>query len=235
MSQVKWSRIETGSRAPTPEEFEALCRRFQLGHVFPRPENVVQMLRRESVNLKSADRVFIPPRDRSSYIRFRTALRKWPLLVNRFMSLVEQRSDYALVQHVCHNISFDSALENLYVQCLLANGAVPSLEIPYLQGHLPYPVIDPRDHREVGQLLHYCLKLNSAYHFFQISFKTFPSCRVDVLIRRNQRWEVLEINGAGHDHSKDQTWAARVGLPVHSLNQWEVERLAWSILEQSAA
>ena len=55
--------------------------------------------------------------------------------------------------------------------------------------------------------------LDGTWYFFQVSFKKNGTHRVDALCW-NGSWSVVEINGAGHDSSRDEERAREIGLPT---------------------
>jgi hypothetical protein len=164
---------------------------------------------------------FLTRQDRSTHIRFRTCRKRYPELVSKLMRKVESRPDYQVCEQACHQISCDSSIEALHLLVLLASGAEPLMVRPLEFGQPPHPICDPQLMNQVGHRLHPCLKLNEAFHFFQVSFQADSVLRVDVL-RWDDKWSVLEINGLGHDYRKDHDRAARLRLPVHWFSEEDI-------------
>ncbi|HIB68290.1 MAG TPA: XRE family transcriptional regulator [Phycisphaerales bacterium] len=235
MSPFRWSHLETGRRVPSPLETDDICSLLQMSadRYSLVPHAIQRTLLDDGQSLLPTPPLFFANQDRTPYIRFRAALNSHRNLVHPLTTLVRKRPDYERVEYFCHNLALDSNLEAMFVLVLLAKGAVPILIAPLQLGHLPRPVIDPSNFAEVGHHRHLCLKLQENYYFFQLSFRASRILRVDVLLR-DETWSVIEIDGAGHNHSQDGS-RYELELPVNSVTEYSLLNTARDVLAIATA
>lgn len=220
MSRTRWSQLETAYRSPTPEELRAIRNHFPLGNVFVAPDRVHRTLRDRGAQLVPAQKLYLPPRDREFLTRYRAARRVYPALVRSLESVIRRRSDQESVEFFLHNTAFDSGLEVLHALYLLAQGATPVMVTPALLDHLPQSPTDPATFHRVGHRPHLCLHLGDRFDFLQVSFRVPGFFRVDVL-RYEDGWRILELDGPGHTSDSDPDKQA-IGLPISRFTESEL-------------
>jgi hypothetical protein len=225
MNFRRWSALERGYRAPNAKENYQISRLLGLRKCFVTPPKSTQRLLHNGMYLTTVHRPFYPKRDRLTYIRYRTLWKRHPELVRALEIRVLARPDVGLCEEICHRISCDSSLESLHLLYLLASGAKPALHGPETLGRLPQAVTDDRGKELVGLRPRPCLVLDSSYYFFQVSFRFSSVVRYDVLIW-DGKWSTVEINGDGHDPTRDHWKAEALGLPMSYLHESQLVLLA---------
>lgn len=223
MTRGRWSDLERGYRKPNPEEFRLLSH-FLNGKVFVPPPAANRTLLDQAARHSPPQQIFYPNQDRHTYIRFRACAKEYPTLTQALMDRIENRDDFDFCEYLCHRISCDSKLEPLHLLYLLSSGAVPGFRAPYQFGHTRWPIVDCRGRREVGFRPRPCMLLDGTWYFFQVSFKASPIIRVDTLCW-NESWYLLEINGQGHDFSRDKRNAAVLELPMKCITTQQLTGL----------
>ena len=221
ISRERWSNLERGYRAPNKAEQRILFALLGLGDCFVAPPEVMRRLRNSARTMAPNRKPFLPHQDRPTFVRFRASSRLYPELTTLLLSLVKARSDFTLCEYVCHKISCDSSLESLFLLYLLALGAKPGFYAPAHLGRTPHPIVDDRGRQEVDVCTRPCLMIDQKYYFFQVSFSVSRVVRVDVL-RWNEGWSVIELNGTGHDDRLDPWKEQAINLPTTCLTESEV-------------
>jgi transcriptional regulator with XRE-family HTH domain len=232
LERARWCHLELGFRNPTAEELRLFREKFELGRVFTNPARVQQLLRSRGVEVVPRETCYLAQGDRDSRIRYRAALKKYEPLVRGLETHIRRRSDFEFVEFFCHNVQFDSALEVLQTTILLGQGAIPITVAPLQLGHLPHKVVEPQSLAEVGHRPHLALRLDDKIYFLQVSFRCSETVRVDLLIRDNFDWKVVEINGPGHDSSRDLKRMAEVNLPTRWMTERDVVERAQALLNK---
>lgn len=217
----RWSNLERGERRPSEQEFQVISIYLNLGDVFVPPPAATRKLLNNAARLSPPTPPYFTHQDRVTHIRYCTCAKKYSALVNALMDRIKDREDFPLCEYLCHNISCDSKLEPILMLYLLANGADVGLRSPYLLGHTRWPIFDCEGKHEVGQRPRPCMILDGTWYFFQVSFKISGTYRVDALCW-NGSWSVVEINGAGHDSSRDKERAREIGLPTRYWNEQQL-------------
>jgi len=235
ISPWRWSALECGRRMPNSQELGHIRRWFKLGRVFISPPKATKQLLDNGARLTECPQPFFAHRDRPSYNRYRTCLKRQGELTGLLTRRINQRSDVesALCQQFCHLVTCESYLEALYVLYLLADGAVPALVAPSLFHPTPVPVVDPRTRNYAGNRPRPCLVLGTRYQFFQVSFQG-SLFRVDVLEWSDQGWRIIEIDGTGHSSNDDREREIALGLPTSRLREVDILSLAWGICRKAA-
>ena len=216
MKRARWSDLERGYRQPNAEEFKLLCQFLKVSKVFVPPPAANRTLLHLAARRSPTQPLFFPSQDRHTYIRFRSCAKEYPALTGALLERIQNRGDFDLCEYLCHRISCDSNLEPLHLLYLLSSGAEPGLRAPYQFGHTRWPIVDCKGRREVGFRARPCMVLDDTWYFFQVSFKPSRTIRVDTLCW-NGSWYLLEVNGKGHDFSKDRKNAAILQLPLKCL------------------
>lgn len=235
LTSDRWCHLEIGFRNPSEDEFKTLCSKLGIKNVSTGPKSANRELRKNGNRRFLKAKRYFAPRDRESYVRYRAAQKSYPTQMRQLGELVWSRPDAPFLEYFCHNVQFDSGLEVLFLMHLLAQGAKPMWGVPLALGHLPHPVIDPRNFEEVGQRQHLCLGREDTIYFLQVTFRCTETIRVDILRRYRGGWSVVELNGRGHDGSKDSFRALLLGLPVLQINEAEVvERVTYVINERES-
>lgn len=215
----RWSNLERGFRRPTTDEFQKISRYLKIGNSFPIPCRADRLLRAEGLRHGPKILPYFSPKDRLTHIRFKLSCRRYGRLTRILTERIRARDDFDACQYLCHQIASDSSLEILEILNRLVRGARPALVAPWSLGHTPHPIVDPSNWEQVGQRPQPCLIHNDTCDFYQVSFRAEHLKRVDVLGWRG-RWEVIEINGRGHDSTLDHLRERDVGIPVF----WKTER-----------
>jgi len=223
LTTVRWSHLESGYRNPSPMELRIIGSLVNLGKVSLRPSKVYRELRKNGTDTLPKPKYFLQPRDRASFIRYKAALKSYPILTHELETIIRQRSDFRFVEYFCHNVRLDSGLEALHLMLLLARGAKPVWAAPLRLGHLPHRVVDPRDSSEVGHHKHLALSLSGSFYFPQVVFCCPQTIRVDLLVHHRE-WRVVELNGRGHDKASDASRGGELKLPVSFFTDDEIQR-----------
>jgi transcriptional regulator with XRE-family HTH domain len=224
ISRERWSSLERGYRSPKKAEQRILSALLGLDHCFVAPPEVMRQLRNSALSMAPNHKPFIPHQDRPTFVRFRASSRLYPELTTQLLSLVRTRSDFALCEYVCHKTSCDSSLESLLLLYLLALGAKPGFYAPAHLGRTPHPIVDDRGRQEVDVRTRPCLMIDQKYYFFQVSFSVSRVVRVDVL-RWDEGWSVIEIDGSGHDDRLDSWKEQAINLPTMHLTESDLIRI----------
>jgi len=192
-----------------------------LARVFVPPVGARRSLMASGARLNPAPPPYLPHQDRNTHIRFCSCSLKYPRLVKALMERIEARLDFDLCQYLCHNISCDSNLEPLLLLHLLSCGAHIAMRAPSLFGHTRWPIVDCQGNFEVGHRARPCMVIDGTWYFFQLSFKTSRTLRVDALCWDGS-WFVVEINGSGHDFRGDEERYRELGLPVRNISEQQL-------------
>lgn len=228
ISQPRLSEIERGLVRPTDLEFVALVQRLHLGFgqgLTVRPARFIRDLADRGRTLLPSPEPYFPKPDRTPRVRFLALHRKHSDLVTELRSVIKQRDDYRELNFFCNQLALDSADEALYVLHRLTLGAQPCLVSPQSLGPLPWPVVCPESKETITDRLFPCLALEGVFEFFQLTFATPRTYRVDVLTYE-QGWSCLEIDGAGHSSEEDAEKTVALGMPVRRLSGNQVLQLA---------
>lgn len=225
ISAGRWSHLEQGLRDPRGYELSAINSKLRLGPVFVSPRRANQRLSSDGAKLLAKVPRF-QRKERTSFIRFRSASKTYRSIVDGLEWIIRKREDFKLVEYFCHHVPFESGLEVLHVLCLLARGARPVWIVPLSLGHLPHPVVEAETFEEVGHRPHLALSLEGKVYFLQIQFQIPGAPRVDLLVREGSGWTVLEINGPGHDSKGGSGRAGQIGLPTVFLEESQIIRLS---------
>ena len=222
ISRPRCCQFERGFRTPSIEELRKLNAALRMSSLVlfhaPRPPaRALAQLVSAGKRLTPRAKVYLPQSDRSSDIRYRAALRRWPASVRSATLRLSQRPDFELVRYLCERVSLGSADECLHLLGILLKGALPCFASPQSLGHLPHPVVDPEGRFEVGSHLFPCLALNDAFYFFQVSFSTPRILTVDTLVW-DDGWYVVEVDGYGHRGEDDADRDRALQIPVVRFN-----------------
>lgn len=234
MTADRWSQLERGYRRPTQREVWGIAALLQMSRFFVPPAKHKRYLLDQGARLLPVARPFKAHAERSAYQRFRHCQRAYPQLTEHLQKLIDRRSDSERCWDLAQNICFESKLEVLHFLTYPAEGAKPALVAPASLGRTPISIIDPRTRLECGQRPHYCLVHKRCCLFFQVSFASDPPRRVDILCW-NKGWQVIEINGLGHNSATDRKRAIELGLPVEFLTTGDVIEKAQHLSVPEAA
>jgi DNA-binding XRE family transcriptional regulator len=219
ISRVRWSHLERGYRRPSQSEKLTISRYLNIDDTaFIPPIGGLKTFRNTGSVFTPTHQPYFPPRHRPTCIRYFTALKRHRNLVLALTRIIKDRPDFDECEYFGHRTSCDSYLEALYILSLQASGAKPALIVPALLGHTPLPIVAPDDRREVGHRPHLCLICDQSVAFFQTSFPTPRLSTVDLLVW-DGRWRVVEINGEGHDSTRDFERQDQLKLPVEFLEK----------------
>lgn len=183
--------------------------------------------------LTTPPKPFFDVQERSSFVRYRTSLAREQDLTLRLTDRVMQRSDSRVCQEFCNKVRLDSYLECLYVLGRLAEGAIPSLVSPVSFAPTPLTIVDPETRMFVGTRPRPCLVWNGCHEFYQVSFLANRVLRVDAL-RWVGHWQVLEIDGDGHQFADHSEREQSIGLPTTRLRTSDIIRFGWEVLRKAA-
>lgn len=212
----RMSRLESGQRRPTEQEHFLLCRVLNLGNLpgpGHRPPQAVRTLHDNGRRASEHAELYLPPSDRESRLRLLAAERQWPDVLKPLVERIRRRPDYPYVNFWAAQLSLDSADEALYVTLRLAQGATPALYPPLRLGQLAPMIRCPVTRQLVGHRPFPCLALGRRFEFPQVTLSTPRLHRVDFLVF-DQVWQVVEIDGSGHDFSGDAEREEQIGLPT---------------------
>jgi transcriptional regulator with XRE-family HTH domain len=149
------------------------------------------------------------PRDRPTQVRIGQAYKRYPDLM-RYLSLLGPAwGDAFLRTLVC-----DSAEELLGWQHALTLDVRPGRVRPQMVGFDAMPVRDPESKRAVGHRHFPCLAVQNILLIPQLPVYTQGQYyRLDAAVKVGKVWVNLEIDGPGHDTSKDFIRASNIDLP----------------------
>ena len=221
LSPGRISNLERGLRNPTVEECRLLDKFLSLGTYFVAPREWYRQMRDNAASHSPRIRAFAPTQDRPTFIRYRACCNAYPFLTKNLLESITARQDFVLCECICHQIPCESALEALFLLYLLARNAKPGFLQPSSLGRTPHPIVDDRGREEIDTKARSCLILDSRYYFFQVSFAVGKTVRVDVL-RWDEGWSVIELNGPGHDERQDPWKGSSLELPVHYVSESEL-------------
>lgn len=228
----RWSNLERGYRYPNDKERKRIGRLLRLGNTFVAPPGAVGKLLNSTRALAPNRKPFFPRQDRPTFVRFRAGSRRHPVLIEELTEIVTARPDFAYCEFVCNKISCDSSLETLFLLYLMARHAAPGFFPPSALGRTPNAIVDDRGRTQVGLRPRPCLVFEKKFYFFQVSFSLSRIVRVDIL-RWNDGWSVLELNGAGHDGREDWCRKEELGIDVTYLSEADVVELCERLLRRS--
>ncbi len=219
MSRSRLSRLELGVTLPSRSAHRLLKKTLGLAAKFPQMRASYRGVRLKTRGRFPAPRPFIALGDRPIQIRFRAARARHQSLVERWVSRIRTREDFADVHYVASRLQADSYAEVLFMLRLLEAGAEPVFLPLGRLGWLPVPAVkaDSREeimHRPLPALYH-----QQVVYFFQVAFATPQIRRVDVLAWHtdDKAWVIYEIDGAGHESDEDKHRSAVLRLPVFRL------------------
>lgn len=229
------SHLELGRRKPSAAEIEILARVLSLNHQHlkyspTRPAGLARKLRNEGRRSIPGAKPFFPPKDRANRVRYSAAKRRYPRLINGLTARICSRTDATLCAFFSEQVSCGSALECLYLVARLASGARGAWLPPLALGHSPLPIICPQTKSKVGHRPMPCLLDDTSFDFFQISMATPRIYTVDIL-RFEQDWKAIEIDGRGHDFSGDEERTQALMIPLQRLSELDVVSIAESVLQ----
>lgn len=234
MSRSRWSDIERGVRSPRQSELWSIAAFLGIREFLVRPTHRKRYLLAQGARLTPPPMMFKSHQDRSSYVRYCVCRRTYPELTRDLSSLISRRSDSARCWDLAQEISFDSSLEVLNFLTSLASGARPALITPASLGHTPRALVDPKTRREVGYCYQHCLVGSNSVEFFQQCFLVEHTVRVDVL-RWNNGWSIVEINGKGHNCAFDEQRASALLLPTSWLTEEDVIERARLVVQSMSS
>lgn len=221
LTRQRWNHFELERQTPTESEMRALFQLLGFFDSYRPPADAKKHLGQTGRNLVGTAPVFCPPRDRHPLVRFRRAMEREPQLTTDLIERIRCREDSEYCDFLARSLSLGSYLEAIHVLKLLAEGALPAYVAPARLGPTPNPIVDPSTLDDVAHHRFPCLSLEKELHFFQVSFRTPRLYSVDSLIW-NGSWQVLEIDGAGHDFAEDDGRTRAIGLPVRRLSAREL-------------
>lgn len=213
MSPKRLSKIERGERHPTLEERRILIGYFGELRGYTASPGHGRRLAENARRMRDALPEFHPAQEKPSNFRYYSALRSYPDFVRRLTGIIKERDDFLDCQFLCGQLALESGEEVLLPLRLLAQGALPGSYPPLWLGPLPHSIVDPTNRKPVGYAKFPCLVLPNDFYFFQVTFATPGLFRVDVL-RWNETWSVIEIDGSGHRTAFDAAKMEAIGLPT---------------------
>jgi len=215
------SRIETGERVPSSEQQPLLAKYLQMepkeltAACADGVSNLFQS-RRRKFSLPARKRV---SRDRDSVMRYWRARTRYKFLLDGLNRRLSKREDRDEIRVYLREACFDSDLEYLAHLQLLSRGAVPGWASPQRSGFRAKPIVDPKSRECTGSDLYPALATSDSLLFPQVAL-LIDGRRVrrpDLLwLKRSGSLEVqvVEFDGAGHDHRQDEERDKELSLPV---------------------
>ncbi|HXE73130.1 MAG TPA: helix-turn-helix transcriptional regulator [Candidatus Nitrosotenuis sp.] len=240
ISAAKLCRFEKGERSPGRQELEELCEALDLsfervvrGTLWepPRRGRPARAVEKRVERVFASEEFYALAGQRDFARRLAACRQQFPRRCAELEKVIDHRSDLGKVQRFLADLPCGSGCECLLVLQLVALGAVPARLSPLRLGFPDPRLRDPVSRAYVGHRLFPALVLELkgllAVFFPQVPVRTerFP-CELDFLVAvhdgRASVWLNLEVDGPGHDGSRDLPRAEQLGLPTCRLSQAEL-------------
>ena len=221
-SRSRISVLELGLRSPNPREVMVFREKLQLNSTPIDPDLWERKLRQTAWQRRP---IYYSPQERPTYFRLARARKLFGYTVDAIVQRLRTRPDFPVLRAFVSRISCSSAWEALYLLALLDRGAQPAAIVPYSLDAFPCRIVEGKSRKSVGQLPHLCLLLDGAIYFFQEDLLPSTLYTVDVLVWKDG-WSVLEIDGPGHDPTRDPERTLAIPLPIIRWLGKDVENFA---------
>lgn len=232
LSNKRLSELECDSRAARDDELEVLSSvlRIPLHELRATKAQSSPAFQKALGKFRPRTTRVLVRRDRHSRIRYHRARKRYQQQIAALESKLRRRSDALAIRVYLRDACFDSDLEYLLHLRLLQAGAVPGRASPQDAGLTHLPVVDPLTRGVTGHLKFPALALDEWLFLPQLSLLTGQGVlTLDFCwaTRRNGRcvWRDLEIDGDGHDPSRDHLRAEATRLPVVRFYEHDLKEL----------
>jgi transcriptional regulator with XRE-family HTH domain len=204
------SRLESGSRYPTEDEWRRLADVLDLGP-YRRPPDEPS----PSAGWKAIPPLLNQIQEKSLASRYYAARRTLKTYLEGVIARVKDREDADVAERFLQRCGLDSSLEYWFWLCLLAFGARPRWFAPLKAGYRKHSIVDRKTNSVAGDLRHPCLEVEipsgKLLLFSQVTIETRRGqFRLDALVcvrtPRHRFWVNFEIDGGGHGRGHDPAY-----------------------------
>jgi hypothetical protein len=208
---IDWRRLsdfELGLRRPDADQAERLAQALSLqrNQVLEVPipfDGTVEKRFRERHRWRV-------PADRPTSVRVAAAYAKYPEVMRRLAFDAPPWAETFMTHLVC-----GSAEELLHWQHCFTIDPKPARVRPQVAGYVAKHVVDPLSGESVGMHRFHCLVIKGLLFIPQVSVKiNKQTFTMDALVKVGKTWVNLEIDGPGHDTSRDALRTAALDMPT---------------------